>query len=169
MVKLRTFRGGVHPPGNKGLSVGKETIPIPPSETLIFPLSQHTGAPCLPAVQKGDKVKRGTQIGLAEKLISSPIHSSVSGTVKSIQNHSHPVIGRFQSIVIENDKQDIAEESISPKQDTENLSSEQIIKIVRDAGIVGLGGAAFPTHVKLSPQSKSRKLIVRDLSVTILS
>ncbi len=148
---MRSFRGGVHPPENKKLSSGKEIIPIPPAEILIFPLSQHTGAPCQPVVKKGDKVKRGTLLGTSEKLISSPIHSSVSGTVKSIENNSHPVIGRFQSVVIENDKQDIAEESISPKKNTENLSPNEIIKIIRDSGIVGLGGAAFPTHVKLSP------------------
>ena len=151
MNKLLNFRGGVHPPGNKYLSCDKEITPIPAPEILFFPLSQHTGAPCQPVVKKGDKVKRGTLIGTCDKLISSPIHSSISGTVKSIENASHPVIGRFQSIVIENDKQDLAEESISPKKNTENLSADEIIKIVRDAGIVGLGGAAFPTHVKLSP------------------
>ncbi|MCK4905025.1 electron transport complex subunit RsxC [bacterium] len=151
MIKLRPFRGGVHPPENKHLSCDKEIIPIPAPKILFFPLSQHTGAPCQPIVQKGDKVKRGTLIGTCEKLISSPIHSSVSGTVKSIENSSHPVIGRFQSIVIENDKQDLTEESISPKKNTGNLSADEIIKIARDAGIVGLGGAAFPTHVKLSP------------------
>lgn len=150
MNKLFNFRGGVHPPENKHLSSGREIIPIPPSEILMFPLSQHTGSPCTPTVQKGDKVKRGTLIGTSEKLISSPLHSSVSGTVKSIENTPHPVIGRFKSVVIENDKQDIAEETISTK-DIENLSSAEIIKIVKDAGIVGLGGAAFPTHVKLSP------------------
>lgn len=151
MNKLCSFRGGIHPPENKNLSSCAKIIPIPPSKILIFPLSQHTGAPCQPIVKKGDAVKRGTLIGTSEKLISSPMHSSVSGTVKSIENNSHPIIGRFQSIVIENDGQDIAEEPISLHKDTKNLSSADIIKIVREAGIVGLGGAAFPTHVKLSP------------------
>ncbi len=151
MSKIFDFRGGVHPPQNKHLSRDKEITSIRVPKMLFFPLSQHTGTPCQPVVQKGDKVKIGTLIGTCDKLISSPIHSSVSGTVKSIENTSHPVIGRFQSVVIENDNQDLAEESISPKKEIVNLSSEEIIKIIRDSGIVGLGGAAFPTHVKLSP------------------
>ncbi len=151
MIKLRSFKGGVHPPENKNLSSGEKIIPIPPPQILIFPLSQHTGAPCQLVVKKGDKVKKGTLIGASEKFISSFIHSSISGTVKSIENTPHPVVGRFQSIVIENDGQDIAEEPISPNKNIETLSSDEIIKIVREAGIVGLGGAAFPTHVKLSP------------------
>jgi len=151
MNKLLNFRGGVHPPENKYLSRGKEITPIPAPEILYFPLSQHTGAPCQPVVQKGDKVKKGTLLAASDKLISSPIHSSVSGTVKSIENAAHPVLGRFQAVFIENDKQDLVEESISPRKNAENLSADEIIAIIKEAGVVGLGGAAFPSHIKLSP------------------
>jgi electron transport complex protein RnfC len=156
MIKLRTFRGGVHPPENKELTSGKKIEKIPASDILIFPLSQHTGAPCKPTVQKGDKVKVGTLIGISDQFISSLIHSSVSGTVKSIENASHPVIGRFQAIVIENDKEDTKEEPFHSNKDVEKLSTDEIIKIVKDAGIVGMGGAAFPTYVKLSPPKEKK-------------
>lgn len=156
MIKLRTFRGGVHPPENKELTSGKKIETIPAPDILIFPLSQHTGAPCKPTVQKGDKVKVGTMIGTSDQFISSPIHSSVSGTVKSIENASHPVVGRFQAIVIENDKEDIKEEPLHSNKEIEKLSAEEIIKIVKEAGIVGMGGAAFPTYVKLSPPKEKK-------------
>jgi electron transport complex protein RnfC len=156
MLRLRSFRGGVHPKENKELTSGKKIESIPAPDILIFPLSQHTGAPCQPVVKKGDKVKKGTPIGTSDQFISSPIHSSISGTVKSVENASHPIVGRFQSIVIENDKEDTKEQLLHSNKNIEKLSADEIIKIVKEAGIVGMGGAAFPTHIKLSPPKEKK-------------
>jgi len=128
--------------------VAISAVPLPPE--IIIPLSQHIGAPGEPVVKKGDMVKRGTLIGKSDKFISAPVFSSVSGKVKSIENTPHPVIGRGLSVIIENDGEDTCEPALSDKK-VENLSSEEILGLIKQAGIVGMGGAGFPTHVKLSP------------------
>lgn len=126
---------------------------LPPR--VILPLSQHTGAPCESLVSKGDKVEKGQLIGDSNAFISSPIHSSVTGKVSSIGKFPHPTLGESEAVVIEtvNEKEKTWLEE--PQQDIDllSLSPEDIRKIVREAGIVGLGGAAFPTHVKLTPPS----------------
>ena len=122
----------------------------PPSE-VILPLLQHTGAPPQPKVVVGNKVKVGTKISQAKEYVSAPIHASVSGEVKAIENRPHPVLGQYKAIVIESDGQDNFDSAIKDRQGISSLSAEEIRRIIRDCGVVGLGGAAFPTHVKLTP------------------
>jgi electron transport complex protein RnfC len=118
---------------------------------MIFPLLQHLGAPCKPLVEIGQKVLLGEKIADSEAFVSSPVHSSVSGVVKDICPHL-TVMGTIEdSIIIENDGELAEHESLGPRDDYNNLTKDEILKIIREAGIVGLGGAGFPTHVKLSP------------------
>jgi electron transport complex protein RnfC len=149
--KATKFRGGVHPNEFKHLSAHRplEKAPIP--KRVWRPYVQHTGIRTKPIVAVGDIVKVGTKIGEAEGFISVPIHASISGKVVELAEIDHPVLPtRTLTCVIESDGQDIWEESIKQR-DYSNFSKEELIKIIHDAGIVGLGGAAFPTHVKLSP------------------
>ncbi|MEO0083812.1 MAG: electron transport complex subunit RsxC [candidate division WOR-3 bacterium] len=149
--KSSYFRGGVHVPEFKELSANKplEKAPIP--KRVWRPFVQHTGIRTKPIINVGDTVKVGTQIGEAEGYISVPMHASISGKVVELTEIDHPVLPtRTLTCVIESDGQDIWEESIKPR-DYYNLSKSELIAIIRDAGIVGLGGAAFPTYVKLSP------------------
>jgi len=150
---LKTFKiGGVHPPENK-LSAQGEIITLPLPEQVIIPLSQHIGAPAAPMVKKGDTVKVGQLIGQAAGFISANIHSSVSGTVTSIDpvidasGYPRPAI----TIKVEGDEWDekILKEPLSQHPNT--FTKEEIIAAINAAGIVGMGGATFPTHVKLSP------------------
>lgn len=149
-MELRTFKGGIHPPHSKSFT---ETKPVEKAEepkVVTLPLQQHIGAPCQPLVQVGDKVKVGQKIGDTDAFVSAPIHSSVSGEVKEIKQMLTPT-GQATCIVIESDGTNEVHESVQPKPDIDNLSKEEILKIIREAGITGMGGAAFPTHVKLSP------------------
>lgn len=147
---MKTFRQGIHPPERKKFSKDKKTERIPPPPRVVVPLSQHTGAPCAPLVKKKDKVEEGQKIGDHDAFISSPVHSPISGEVVSIEKLPHPILGEAEAIVIEWDGQ---ERKNWPYQEVElsSLSPEKIRKKVREAGIAGMGGAAFPTHVKLSP------------------
>jgi len=136
-----------------------ERSPLP--KRVVISLSQHTGAPSEPVVKLGQDVKTGSLIAASKGFISSNLHSSVSGKVVAIEKHLHPIIGDFKAVVIESDGQDI-KASLDSHRDVLSLSKEEIVNIVRDAGIVGLGGAAFPTHVKLNlpPEKKIDTLIV---------
>ena len=147
---MRSFKQGIHPPEEKKLSKDKKIVKIPPPSQVIIPLSQHTGAPCRPLVSKKDKVEKGQKIGDQDAFISSPVHSSVTGKVVSIEKWPHPTLGEAEAVIIEREGE---EEKNSPSRevDLSSLSPQDIRKIVREAGIVGMGGAAFPTHVKLSP------------------
>ena len=156
LFTLRGFRGGVHLSYHKDLTQHKLIRKAKIPSKAIIPLSQHIGNPCRFLVKVGDKVNVGTKLAEAEGFISSPIHSSISGTVRSIANFPHPVIGSCLAAVIEGDGRDELESSIIRKSDVEKLSPDELINIIRDSGIVGLGGAAFPTHVKLtSSRNKS--------------
>ncbi len=151
---LFTFKGGIHPNDGKKLSMDKEIVKLDPKSPLVFPLSQHIGAPAKPLVKKGDRVLVGQKIAEAGGFVSANIHSSVSGTVKGIETRLTPGGSRVNSIVIENDEK---YEEVDFKANTkplEELSREDIINIIKEAGIVGMGGAGFPTHVKLSPKNK---------------
>ena len=154
MLKL-TFKGGVHPNDNKAGSATKpiERMEVPPE--LIYPVSQHIGAPCSPCVEVGEYVKMGQKIADSDAFISAPIHASVSGMVKAIEMRNVPNGSSVQSIIIENDFQDTYHESIVPI-DYTKVDPDDIPGIVRDAGIVGMGGAAFPTHVKLNPPKECK-------------
>jgi electron transport complex protein RnfC len=145
-----SFRGGVHPEESKGQTSGKPIMDIPAPEVVVIPLSQHTGAPSVPLVEPGDEVRIGTKIGEADGFISVPVHSSVSGRVAAIEARPHPLGRRMPAVVIENDGKDDWVD-LSGWTDLSEDSPQNIRDAVREAGLVGLGGAAFPTHVKLSP------------------
>lgn len=147
---LLSFRGGVHPPHFKESTERKPIKKAIEPKVVTIPLQQHIGAPCEPIVKAGDTVKVGQKIGEAKGFVSAPVHSSVSGTVKEVKHKLTPS-GEVLCVVIESDGNNEVHESVVPKGDIENLSSEEIKNIIKEAGIVGMGGAGFPTHVKLSP------------------
>ena len=149
---LKTFKGGVHPYDGKDLSKAKPTKELLPTGELIFPLSQHIGAPATPIVAVGDTVLAGQKIAEAGGFVSSPIFSSVSGTVKAIQPRRVAVGDMVNSIIIENDG-NYMEMGFEETDDVAALSKEEIVQKIKDAGVVGMGGAGFPTHVKLSPKN----------------
>ncbi len=154
MAKL-TFNGGIHPYDGKDLTREFSIVDILPKAELVYPLSQHIGAPATPIVNKGDRVLRGQKIAEATGFVSAPIHSSVSGTVKAIEPRRVVTGDMVMSIVIENDEQ--YEEVIYESCDNlEDLSNEQIIAKVKEAGVVGMGGAGFPTFIKLSPKNPKK-------------
>lgn len=151
-----TFKGGVSVPHYKELT---ENLPIEKAKEpaiVKIPLHQHTGAPCEAMVKVGDSVKVGQKIGESEAFVSAPVHSSVSGTVKEIMDMPIPTGLTVKCVVIESDGKNELHESVRPKGKLEDLSSEEIIEIIREAGITGMGGASFPTHVKLSPPSDKK-------------
>ena len=159
---MKKFRGGVHPHGGK-VSDGKkiENAVLPPK--VIIPLQQHIGAPAQPVVEKGAEVKKGQIIGEAGGFVSAMIHASISGKVTEISDHLYPnPLGRTApSVVIESDGVDEWSEDIKPPDDPDSLDSQQILDIIREAGIVGMGGATFPTNVKLSiPEGKKIDTII---------
>ena len=150
-----SFRGGLHPYDGKELSKDRPIIDILPGKELVFPLSQHIGAPAVPVVKKGDKVLRGQMIADAGGFVSVPIYSTVSGSVTAIEKRRVVTGDMVESIVIANDsKYEGVKYQIS--KDFSKLSKEDIREKIRIAGIVGMGGAGFPTHVKLSPKGPDK-------------
>ncbi len=148
MHKL-TFVGGIHPYDGKDLSKDKPIQVCMPGKELAYPLSQHIGAPAGPLVAKGDKVLAGQKIAEAGGFVSAPIHASVSGTVKAIEPRRVATGDMVTSIIVENDGL-YEEMEFAGRTSLEEVKREEIVGIVREAGIVGMGGAGFPTHVKLS-------------------
>jgi electron transport complex protein RnfC len=147
-----TFPGGVHVPYNKSGSMDKAIREVPVPSRVVIPLSQHTGAPCDPLVEKGQTVRVGQKIGDSKEFVSAPVHASVSGKVTSIEVHHHPALGKkVLSVVIESDGNDEIDDVIGPKPDPFGMDPDEVKAVIREAGIVGLGGAAFPTAVKISP------------------
>lgn len=147
---ILSFIGGIYPSSRKHYTQVKPIEVLKPPELVTIPLQQHIGAPCNPIVKKGDTVKRGQKIGESAGFVGAPIHASVSGVVKSIANAPHPTLGQYMAITIENDGK-YESDGMHIEHNLESLSSKDIIEMIREAGIVGMGGAAFPTHVKLSP------------------
>lgn len=145
------FHGGVHPLTHKNLTsdVAIKRAFIP--KKVVLPLSQHTGSPAEPIVKVGDLVKAGSLIAKPTGFVSSAIHASISGKITAIHNSPTPTSNRVLSIFIESQADDDQEIKIRMNQAAGDLTKEELLSIIRDAGIVGLGGAAFPTHVKLSP------------------
>lgn len=143
--------GGIHPKENKWYAAEQRVQVFPEPDILVIPLSQHIGAPCKPLVKKGDHVTVGQKIGDNEGLCV-PVHASVSGVVKAVEMRPHVSGMTMMSVVIENDHQDELSPEIQPRspQQVEQLSPEELMGIIRESGIVGMGGATFPTHVKLS-------------------
>ncbi len=148
---MKTFHGGVHPCGNKDATAAKPIVDLAPPEELIFPFSQHIGAPAKPCVRPGDRVLMGQKIAEADGFMSANIHSSVSGTVTAIEKRLHPNSFPTESIIIANDGMDEQAPLIEGSgADFKSKSAKELIEIIKEAGIVGMGGATFPTHVKLS-------------------
>jgi electron transport complex protein RnfC len=145
------FSGGLSIAEHKELTESYSIKDLPAPKRVVIPLKQHTGALLEPLVKKGDKVKIGDKIGDSKAFVSSPIHSSISGKVVSIEPHPIPTGETVPSIIIEEEESDPIEELTLLKRNWQELDKGEIIRIIRDSGIVGLGGAAFPTSVKLSP------------------
>ena len=150
--RLNGYYGGVHPSERKELSEHIALKKFPDPKTVVISMSQHLGAPANPIVQVGDLVKVGQKIGEASGFISAPVHSSVSGTVVAVEPRMHGTSGReIMAVVIESDGKNTLHESVQPHKPLEELTPDEIINIVKEAGIVGMGGAGFPTCVKLKP------------------
>ncbi len=151
----RTFNGGIHPYDGKDLSKDKPIKAVLPKGDLVYPLSQHIGAPAKPIVEKGDRVLTGQKIAEAGGFVSAPIYATVSGTVKAIEPRRVVTGDSVMSIILENDG--LYEEVEYPeRKPLEEMTREEIIGYVQEAGIVGMGGAGFPTHVKLSPKEPEK-------------
>jgi electron transport complex protein RnfC len=152
---LGTFKGGIHPYDGKELSKDKPIREVLPKGDLVYPLSQHIGAPAKPIVAKGDTVLKGQKIAEANGFVSAPIYASVSGTVKAIEPRRVVVGDMVNSIVIANDCEFNTVKFVETD-DVTSLSKKDIISKIQEAGIVGMGGAGFPTHVKLSPKEPEK-------------
>lgn len=152
---LLTFKGGIHPDDGKKLSKDKPIKQVLPGEELVFPLSQHIGAPASPIVEADDYVLRGQKIAEAGGFVSAPVYSSVSGRVKGVETRFQPTGSKVQAIVIENDGlyKEVERNEVQP---LEEMTKDEIKKRISDAGIVGMGGAGFPTHVKLTPEEPEK-------------
>ncbi len=146
-----TFSGGVHPAGNKNLSAHKPTVPAAIPKRAVIPLSQHIGAPTKPLVVIGQEVKKGEKIGETTGFVSAPVHASISGKVVALGSFPHSLGMNIPAVVIESDGKDEWVTGLKENPDYNFLSPDELKKIVQDAGIVGMGGATFPTHVKLAP------------------
>ncbi len=157
---LEGWYGGVHPVEGKEPTEHKALVAFPAPKVAVFPLSMHLGAPATAIVSVGDHVEVGQKIAEAAGFISAPIHSSVSGTVVAIEDRPHANRGQCMSIVVENDFKDTIHESVKPGKPLEELTPEEIIEIVKNAGIVGMGGAGFPTYVKLQPGKPIEAVLV---------
>jgi len=159
--RKQNFYGGLYPFEFKGITEHKTIEAFPEPDTVIIPLSQHTGSPCEPLVKPGEKVKIGQKIGDSKSFISSPVHSSVSGEVLSVEIAIHPLIQKeVLSVKIKNDKKNELHESVKPGKNFESLSKAELINIIRDKGIVGMGGAMFPAYVKLQPPKPVDTLLI---------
>ncbi|NLK30666.1 MAG: electron transport complex subunit RsxC [Aminobacterium colombiense] len=149
-MKLLTFSGGAHPPDNKHWTSEKLVEDLLPMGDLVFPMGQHIGAPCKPIVEKGERVLVGQKIGEPQGPVSAAVYSSVSGTVKNIAELPTPPGMDVMSVVIENDGLYEEAEPLMSRS-FENLAPDELRDIIKDAGIVGMGGACFPAHIKLTP------------------
>lgn len=150
-----TFKGGIHPYDGKDLTKDKPITNVLPKGDLVYPLSQHIGAPATPIVKKGDRVLAGQKIAEASAFVSAPIYATVSGTVKAIEPRRVVTGDNVMSIIVENDGQ-YEEVTYWPALDITKNSREEIVERIKEAGIVGMGGAGFPTFIKLSPKEPDK-------------
>ena len=159
-MKVLSFRGGVHPEYFKDISIREPLRAAPLPRVAVVPLSQNVGAPNVPVVSKGDVVEEGQLLAKSDSFVSSPVHSPVYGKILDIKKAFHPSLGPVLSVFVERDQD--KQPRKYPERDVENLSPGELVGRIRDAGIVGMGGAAFPTHVKLSPPEgvKIRDLVI---------
>lgn len=161
MKKQFNWRGGIHPQKFKESTMDRSITVAKVPLMVAIPLSQHIGADCVAKVNVGDTVKVGTLIGDSEAKVSSPVHASISGTVKEIAKYPHPTKGESLAVIIEGDGRDQKEPFTERKEEVVNaLPAAEIVRLIRNAGIVGLGGACFPTHIKLTPSKKIDSIIV---------
>ena len=151
MAKL-TFVGGIHPYDGKDLSKSKPIKDVLPGNELVYPLSQHIGAPAKAIVAKGDRVLAGQKIAESGGFVSAPVYASVSGTVKAVEPRRVAAGDMVMSIIVESDGL-YEEVNYNVQTSLEKMSREEIVGLIQEAGIVGMGGAGFPTHVKLSPKN----------------
>lgn len=150
-MRVLTFNGGIHPPHHKSSTENKSVEIATQPKVVYIPLAQHIGAPCTVLVNVGDAVKKGQKIGEPAGFVSAPVHSSVSGIVKGIKPMTVPGGQKVTCVEIENDFKEEVFEEIKPYAGIDAMSKEELLNMIKDAGIVGMGGATFPTHVKLSP------------------
>ena len=143
--RFEGYYGGVHPVEGKEPTEHLPLVKFPEPKTVVIPMSMHLGAPATPVVAVGDTVKVGQKIGEAAGFISAPVHSSVSGTVVAVEDRPHATRGTCLSVVIESDGLNTVHESVRPNKSLEELEPKEIVEIVKNAGIVGMGGAGFPT------------------------
>jgi electron transport complex protein RnfC len=148
---LPTFKKGIHPDDKKSLTNQKSIEKLPLPDEVFIPLQQHIGVPGEILVEKGDSVKTGQVIGKSEKFVSAPVHASITGKVKAIDKFLHPLGIKSTMIHIEKASDEDQWETLNPFENWEEASIEDLRNLIWQAGIVGLGGAAFPTHVKLAP------------------
>ncbi|MBA7714859.1 Proton-translocating ferredoxin:NAD(+) oxidoreductase complex subunit C [subsurface metagenome] len=152
MMKLRTFSQGIHPAHRKSSTQDEKIRRISPPKEVILPLQQHIGAPCQSLVKRGEEVRKGDKIAEAGAFVSAPIHASISGKVTAVELSTHPAGGKFKSIFIRGEgKEEDWKGGDEKNTDLSELEPQEIRNRVKEAGIVGLGGATFPTHVKLTP------------------
>ena len=155
------FYGGFHPPERKEATADRQIEKFPEPQTAVIFLCQHAGRRANPIVKAGDMVKVGQKIGEADGFVSAPIHSSISGRVISVEERAYPAAPRKElAIIIENDGKNEFDPLIQPRDDFEALPKEALLEIIKESGIVGLGGAMFPTHVKFSPPKPVDTLLV---------
>lgn len=150
-----SFKGGIHPSEHKHLTEQKPIERMPLPSRVVIPLQQHIGAPCDPLVQIGDEVQEGQKIGESKGFVSATVHASISGKVTAIEEYPHPTLSKpARAVVIENNNPPTPA-SWDAITDWSAFSSQELLNRIKDAGIVGMGGAAFPTHVKLSPPKQT--------------
>ena len=150
ILKLSTFIKGIHPKEFKELTQFKSIEQLPLPKEVFIPLQQHIGAPCKPLVAKGDLVKTGQMIGRSDSFVSSPVHASITGKVKAVDNFQHPLGHKVSMVhIVRSDEEEW--KLLQIPENWETTDNDILNRLICDAGIVGLGGAAFPTHVKLSP------------------
>lgn len=159
-MSVGKFRAGVHPYDGKAMSAENEIITLNGEEIMVFPMSQHIGAAAVPCVKVGDRVLKGMKIGEAQGIVSCPVFSSVSGTVKKIEERIMLSGKTSNCIVIENDNQYETVDGFATQRDVDALSKTEIIDIIKDSGIVGMGGAGFPTSVKLTPKNTNIDYVI---------
>ncbi len=151
MIRARAFKGGIHPDYCKGLTDSLATEEMPPVGRYVVPLSQNLGAPSMPVVEKGAEVAKGQLLAEAAGFVSAPVHSPTSGKVTKIDLFPHPLGLPMEAIEIKPDGEDRWANGCGRERDAEAMCAAEILEAVREAGLVGMGGATFPTHVKLSP------------------
>ncbi len=155
-MRITSFKGGVHPPDNKKATASLPIVDAKLPERVVIPMSMHIGAPAKPVVGVGDAVKKGQKIGEAQGAVSVPVHASISGKVIAVGNFPSPMGADAQAVVIESDGKDEWADDLTGHEDYLSLNPDVLRNIIKEAGIVGMGGATFPAHVKLSPPKEKK-------------